>query len=172
MKIIRKWIVRNFALGTWVKIGGVKFHTLRAPRVIVPIFVITGLTIVTDPNYPAIQWFDIVLLSILTISFWIGFNFFKISYFSLWPVKYEEMDDEQKHDYLRAIAAFNIPNPEVEGRFGPLNLEQMEEFYNLTQLQEVRYKKRFAGLKNLIPLVLSLITIVIWYLYIFPHFNF
>lgn len=170
--MIRKWIVRNFALGTWVKIGNVKFHTLRAPRVIVPIFVVTGLVIITDPNYPAIQWFDIVLLGILTVALWFGFNLFKISYFSLWPVAYEELDDEQKQDFLRAIQGGKVKNPEQENKYGFLVGWQIEEFHRLTLIQEERYSGKVAGLKNLIPLGISLALIAVWYFYIFPHFNF
>jgi hypothetical protein len=169
---MRKWIVKNFVFGTWAKIGNVKFHILRMHRVIIPLLTVTGLTMLTDLNYLTFQWFDIVLLTILLTSLWIGYNLFKISYFSLWPFKYEEMDDEQKYDYLRAIKEYDIPNPEIEGRFGPLNRQQMEEHYRLTQIHEARYKKRFAGITNLIPSVISLIIIVTWNLYIFPHFNF
>ena len=169
--MIRKWIVRNFVLGTWVKLFNVKFHTLRAPRVIVPVFVTTGLVIVTDPYYPAFQWFDIVLMGLLAICIWLGFNFFSWSYFSLWPVTYEEMDDEQKHDFLRAIQGGNVKNPEQENKYGFLIGWQIEEFHRLTQEQEKRYAGRFAGLKNLIPTGISLAVIVLWYLFIFPHFN-
>lgn len=169
--MIRKWIVRNFVLGTWVKIGKVKFHTLRAPRVIVPIFVVTGLTIITDPNYPAIQWFDIVLLTILLTSLWIGFNFSKLSYFSLWPANIDEMDDEQKHDYLRAIKGGFLPNYEYEEkRYAPLSAIQEGELTMLTEELERKYSKTFGGLKSLIPLALSILLIVVWYLFIAPHF--
>ena len=168
--MIRKWIVRNFVLGTWVKIGKVKFHTLRAPRVIVPIFVVTGLTIVTDPNYPAIQWFDIVLLTILLTSLWIGFNLFKISYFSLWPAKIEEMDNEQKHDYLRAIKMGVLPNYEYDGKFAPLTAIQEGELTMLREELEEKYSSTFGGLKNLIPLGISLLIIAVWYFFIAPHF--
>lgn len=158
-------------MGTWITLFGKTFHTLRAPRVLFPLFVVVGVIITTDPLYPKFQWWDWISMLILSLGIWFGFTFFSWSYFKLFPVKYQELDDEQKHDFLRGIAAGVIKNPEQDNKYGFLTPGQRVNFTRLTYYVENKYKGRFAGLKNLIPLTASILLVVVWYLLIFPYFN-
>jgi len=182
MSKIRKWIVRNFVLGTWIKAFGKTWHTLRAPRVLFPLFVFVGMFITMDPNYPILQWYDFILLGLLAVGVWIGFNFFSWSYFGLYPVKYEEMDDEQKHDFLRAVKSGDLTNSvykriidengmTVYEFAGGLTKEQEKELKRLTILLEQQYKSKWSGLKSLIPVGITILSVIIWYNFIFPYFN-
>ena len=167
MGAIRKWIVRNFELGTWVKTFGKTWVTLRAPRVIVPTFVFSALLIMgNDPTYYHLHWWGFVLLGLIALVFWLGFNFFNKGYFGFFPYTYDELDDEQKHLFLSGIRDGKIPNPEQDNKIGFLLPWQAEELAELTKQQEERYKGYFGGLKNLIPLGVSLLGIIIWYLWI------
>lgn len=169
MSKIRKWIVRNFELGTWVRLFGKNWHTLRAPRVIVPVFVFSALLIMrNEPTNFTIYWWGYILLGLMALVFWLGFNFFNIGYFGLFPYTYDELDDEQKQDFLRGIAGGKIPNPEQDNKIGFLVGWQIEEFERLTKLMEERYKGSFGGLKKLIPLGVSLLGVIIWYIFIAP----
>lgn len=167
MSKIRKWIVRNFELGTWVKAFGKSWVTLRAPRVIVPVFVFSALFIMgTDPTDYTIHWWGYILLGLILLSFWLGFNFFNIGYFGLFPYTYDELDDEQKHLFLSGIRVGKIKNPEQGDKYGGLVEWQLDEFKRLTAIQEEKYKGSFAGLSNLIPLAVSLLGVVIWYIWV------
>ena len=168
---MRKWLVRNFVLGTWVKAFGKTWHTLRAPRVTVPVLVATALVIITDPLYPAIQWYDIVLLALLAACFELGFSFFPFSYFKLNPVSYEELDDEQKLDWLRAhesgqltTAKYNKAGVHLNG----LTPDQMKEKERLVKVMESKYNDPMESLKNVLPLLVSLGVIILWYIFIAP----
>lgn len=171
---MRKWLVRNFVLGTWVKAFGKTWHTLRAPRVIVPVFVTLGMVIITDPAYPAFQWWDAVILGVFAVMFDLGFSFFPFSYFKLNPVKYEELDDEQKLDWLRAIESGQLTTAKYDvlgNHLNGLTPEQQVEKRILVKLMESKYKDPIASLKNAAGLIYALILIVIWYNWIFPAFN-
>ncbi len=171
---MRNWLIRNFVLGTWVKAFGKTFHTLRAPRVLFPLIVVIGLIIGTDPAYPAIQWWDIVLLVILAVMMDFGFSFFPFSYFNLKPVKYDELDEEQQLDWLHAHHSGQLTTAKYDKngmRLNGLTPDQVVEMKILEKLMESRYKDPWLSIKNIIPLLLSLALLVIWYNWIFPYFN-
>jgi hypothetical protein len=89
---MRKLIVKHFALDYFITIFGKKFNAPRASRVIFPLFLLTGFTLIFfTPDYPEpspILWtFYILDLTAL---------FFGFVYFRIWPVKWEELDESQK----------------------------------------------------------------------------
>lgn len=45
------------------------------------------------------MWLHYTYLGYLMLLWWIGFNFFNIGYFTLFPIKWEELDEEQKYQY-------------------------------------------------------------------------
>lgn len=99
MKILRKLIVRQFALSCIFKIGDKYFTMLRAPRIIFPtmlLFITFELLFKIDST---IQWWEYIFFILMLIEFWIGFDWFGIGYFSLWPIKFEELDNFQKYCY-------------------------------------------------------------------------
>ena len=81
------------------------------------------------------------------------------------------MDDEQKQDFLRGVNAGLLKNPEQDNKFGFLVPWQKKEFKRLTAILEEKYKGNFAGLTNLISLGVSILAIIVWYIWIFPFFN-
>ena len=94
MNKIRLFIVHQFALGYEIRIFGKRFRSLRASRIIAPLFLLSGIVLATDKNPDVLQWYDIVLLSLTGLSLFFGFV-----YFQIWPAKYEELDDYQKYQY-------------------------------------------------------------------------
>lgn len=163
---MRKWLVRNFVLGTYVKVFGVKFHTLRAPRVLFPMFVFGAMFIMgSNPADFGFEWYHTFIYFIWALGIWLGFNFFTWSYFSLKPPTYEEMDDEQKYDFLRAINLGVVTNPEQGDKYGYLTEEQLDEFKRLKEIHEEKYKDRFAGLISLYPVTISILSIISWYIW-------
>lgn len=171
--MIRKWIVKNFVLGTFVTVFGRTLHTLRAPRVIFPLFALTGIVMSADW---AIQWYDAILLGLIALSFWIGFPMFKWSYFRLFPIEYDELDDMQKYDWIRAQKSGSLTGQDYirhDNKDGSVSFDPILDY--LTEEQESHwvswrvkmlrehYNKRFAGLSNLIPLGVSILAVIIWY---------
>lgn len=168
---MREFLVKQFVLATYVKLFGKTFTFLRASRILFPMFTIIGMIIVTDPAYPALQWWDFLLLTVLTAAVWVGFGFWNWGYFRLFPFKYEELDDEQKQNYLDGIKQGKLKNPEQDYHFGYLVGWQITEFERLTELQKQKYSGKFAGLTNLIPLGVTLVLVALWYHVVFPYFN-
>ena len=95
----RKFIVKNFALSFRTKIFGEEYVGLRCTRIMAPYFLLMALIIAFDPSYPDVQWYDIALYTIWAFFFLLTFTFFWFVYFAKYPVKREELDDEQKSFY-------------------------------------------------------------------------
>ena len=164
---MRAFLIRNFVLGTWIKFGGIKVHTLRAPRVLVPLFVAMALFVMgTTPMIYTLGVLDIIAVVIWLVIADFGFSFFPFSYFKLKPVKYDEFKSwEQKLDFLRAVKDLKVYNPERgEKVYGPLTERQMIEMKELVAIAEEKTKRKTYGLKNLLPLAASLLAIIIWYI--------
>ncbi len=156
---IRKILVKHFAFGTWFKIFGTQFRMLRAPRILFPAFAIVGSVIVFDKNYPTLQWYDILLLFILLILVWIGFGFFKWSYFKLYPVKYEELDMEQEYDWLDMKRQGVM---KIDGKYNrELTSKEQFRFDVITNIFKDKFKGNFVQLYNLYGLILAIAVIVI-----------
>lgn len=98
MKTLRKFIVKNFAFGYTIRIGELNISSLRCTRIMLPTFIITTLVIkeITPTTY---DFYDYFLMLLSLIEIWIGFSCFGFDYFSLFPVKWNELDDEQKIQY-------------------------------------------------------------------------
>jgi hypothetical protein len=92
-KIIRKFIVREFALGVFVKIFGIKIRMLRAPRIIFPTFISLMICEANYLPYYVVTFFLILFM----LEAWIGFSWFGVGYFDIWPVKWDELDEYQKY---------------------------------------------------------------------------
>lgn len=92
---MRKYIVKYFALDYFYNIFGIKLNGPRAGAIILPLFILTGLTscfLTPDwPNPSFILWF-LYLLDVISL-------FFGFVYFHIKPVKWEELDENQKYQY-------------------------------------------------------------------------
>jgi hypothetical protein len=91
---MRKWLVKNFVLDYTFKIFGKLYNAPRASRIIYPIFVITGLLVSTNPDWPTptpLIWFMYFLCA---TALFFGFVYFKIK-----PAKWDELDEFQKYQY-------------------------------------------------------------------------
>lgn len=97
---MRKFIVKHFALNYTVKMFGKLWSYPRAARITFPLFVLTGFVHVANPYWPTPTPFGWLLLALTTICFYIGFPKFPLwfgkGYFSLYPLKWEELDRKQK----------------------------------------------------------------------------
>jgi len=91
MKKIRKFIVKQFALGCTFKLFGKQIRMLRCSRIMFPYFI---LWIFSQHYVP--EYIFCLLTALWVFQLWIGFNWFGFGYFEIWPVKFEELDDEQK----------------------------------------------------------------------------
>jgi hypothetical protein len=61
-------------------------------------FIITALVIkeITPTTY---DFYDYFLMFLSLIEIWIGFSWFGLGYFNLFPLKWTELDNEQKIQY-------------------------------------------------------------------------
>lgn len=91
---IRKLIVKHFALSYSFKLFGTTLTSLRASRVIMPLFILSGILTVANPIWPTIVWYTFISYTLTAIAVWLGFI-----YFWIWPVKREELDEEQKKQF-------------------------------------------------------------------------
>jgi hypothetical protein len=85
-KAIRLFIVHQFALGYQIRIGKLKLRTVRASRIIAPLFILTGILMATDKTPDVLQWYDWICISLTGLSLFFGFV-------------YNELDDFQKVQY-------------------------------------------------------------------------
>lgn len=88
---MRKFLVRNFVLDYQIKLFGKLYNAPRASRIIFPLFVITGLANSFNENFPTPTPLIWVLYALSALSLFFGFF-----YFTLRPVKFEELDNYQK----------------------------------------------------------------------------
>lgn len=94
MKTFRELIVKNFVLDYSITIFGKTYNAPRASRVIFPVFVITGYFVATNPNYPTPNVFLWFMYAITAVVLYFGFV-----YFRFFPVKFDELDNQQKLQY-------------------------------------------------------------------------
>lgn len=88
---MRQWLVKNFVGIYRMKIFGKYTSAVRASRIIAPIMILFGiLLIILDRNL-----FSVVTTILgCSVLFWFGFF-----HFEFFPVKWDELDDEQKWDF-------------------------------------------------------------------------
>jgi hypothetical protein len=98
---MRKIIVRLCALSYFFRIGKRTLAFLR----ISPLIVLTMLSFIIlqlcDSGPQDMDWWDWIPTSLFLVLIWIGFSWFGLGYFQLWPVKWEELDDMQKYQYYQ-----------------------------------------------------------------------
>ena len=73
---MREFIVKQFEFSTHVRLFGKTFVTLRASRILFPLFVLCGIVIVGDPTTYTFYWFHVPAYLLLGLGIWFGFNFF------------------------------------------------------------------------------------------------
>jgi hypothetical protein len=91
---MRKWLVKNFVLDYFFTLFGTTFNAPRASRIIFPTFVITGLLVSTNPDWPTPTPLIWIMYFLCTVVLFFGFIYFK-----LYPAKWEELDELQKYQY-------------------------------------------------------------------------
>ena len=94
MKKIRHWLVKNFVLDYYLTIFNIKYNAPRASRIIFPLFVITGMLICFNDDWPTPTIPIWIMYILVTLSLYFGFMHFKI-----FPVTWIELDDLQKYQY-------------------------------------------------------------------------
>lgn len=96
---MRNFLIKNFVLDYIYKVWGVTFRYTRGAVIIWPTFVITGLNIALDLDWPEIDLFDVLSLVWLLITVFFGFAYFRMK-----PVKFDELKDlEQVFVYEQAL---------------------------------------------------------------------
>lgn len=123
---MRKYLINNFALYHRYKfLWLIKGSSLRAPRIIFPLFVISGLVTYLNPVWPDIIWWCWLAYVPTLISLYFGFI-----YFEFYPIKNKDwdlLDEEQKYDFGWYIqSSLNTDNP-------PLEDYQLEEWNRISQ---------------------------------------
>ena len=104
---MRKFIINNFA-GIYVgHIFGKRFTALKATRIIYPYILVWGIC----KTFQQLQWgitffvwWDILFTIPLLFMIWFSFSWFGLSYFELYPLKYEEMDETNSTEQQRESA--------------------------------------------------------------------
>lgn len=107
---MRKLLIKLFVLDYKIKFSllGLKIDTniMRAPTIIFPIILTTGITITSSENYPTIDWYEYILLALLSLSVWFGFF-----HWEFFPVKWGELDNFQKWVYGIAVRSGKLTKP-------------------------------------------------------------
>jgi len=160
---MRELIVKLFALSTAINIFGKIWVTRRAPRVIWPTFILVGTIWTGDPHNWDHYWYHYVAMAILVLVLWIGFNFFGAGYFGLFPYSLAELDDEQEFFYLSGMKRGVLPSTIGTKVYNKLSNQDRIRLKFLHEYMIKKYEKPFSGWKNLLPLCISLIYVVIWY---------
>lgn len=138
-KTFRELIVHLFALSYLVKIGKTKFTFLRAANMIAPSFMLVGIAIIKNPNYPEPDLFTIISLILCFTMVFFGFVYFRI-----YPVERYELDIEQKFFYDEYKKIFEGKNHHNNYA----NYVDTFEYYNIVPF-----------LSNIVFLILTLIII-------------
>jgi len=97
MKTIRKIIVRSCALNYRIGKGNVP----RISIVVTALFFLSVAINISCDTLGTMNWYDWVVDSILAFLAYVGFDWFGIGYFAIWPVKFDELDDFQKYMFSR-----------------------------------------------------------------------
>lgn len=87
MKRLRKILIDNFVLSYSFKIFGKEFFYPRASRIIYPLMALSGY--IHSVNESPLSW---SLIGVTLIAIYFGF----IHFAYIAPVKWDELDDEQK----------------------------------------------------------------------------
>lgn len=77
----------------------INWNRLRASRIIYPVFLATAIVVTKLQENFADTLFIILALIPLFVCIWLGFGGYKIGYFDLFPVKREELDEQQKKQW-------------------------------------------------------------------------
>lgn len=89
---MRRFLVKNFVLDYTFNLFGKNIRAVRASRIIAPLFLLTGLTILFyTPDWPTPSILLWILYALDVIAVFFGFVYFKIK-----PAKWEELDIQQK----------------------------------------------------------------------------
>lgn len=91
---MRKIIVRTCALYYEFKIFKWYANIPRISTIMFPSLLLAGISYANDLNI-----ITYVFLGIFAVCSWIGFGWFGLGYFELWPVKRDELSDMQKKQY-------------------------------------------------------------------------
>lgn len=104
---MRKLIVKNFALSYSYKFLNKEYSSLRASRIIFPLFLLMGTVKVCDYSN-GIENMSVlftVSLALTVVSLYLGFF-----YFNSYPVKWGELDDDQKWQYGIFVKSLQTKN--------------------------------------------------------------
>lgn len=91
---MRKIIVRTCALYYEFKIFKWYANIPRISTIMFPSLLLAGIFHANDLNI-----ISYIFLGIFSLGAWIGFDWFGLGYFQLWPVKREELSEMQKKQY-------------------------------------------------------------------------
>jgi hypothetical protein len=99
MKTIRKIIVRSCVLSYRVGKGG--SNVPRISMIVTALFFIFVAVNISCNTLGTMNWYDWIFTSLFVLLCWLGFDWLGFSYFELWPVRFEELDDYQKYVFSR-----------------------------------------------------------------------
>ena len=154
---MREFIVKNFALDYIYKVFGITYSYTRGVVFIYPMFVLCGLFIALDDDWPVIDMLDATLLFFLAVSVFFGFFHFRMS-----PVKLEELKDwEQVYVYEQAIIQKVVDVP--------IDEETMKAFFEANKkYKELIEDKKFYKPWRIIfhPIISFLVTVGITLFYL------
>lgn len=134
---MKKLITRFFALNYIAKAFGRTFIFARAANIIFPLFCIAGMMTAVQGDYLTNSFLGIVVLSLLSIAVFFGFFFWKQS-----PVKWEDLDDNQKWQYGR-LAIEQDPSitkgitPDQKEEWAKLD-EEFSDIYSILNFYNVK----------------------------------
>lgn len=94
--MIRNFIIKNFVLYKNFNLFGKTFNMLRASRIMFPSFLFGAIL---STVFFHLLWVKIIILMYLLLLVWVGFDLMGIGYFKLFPVKWEELDINQKYQW-------------------------------------------------------------------------
>ena len=154
---MRKFLVRNIELSTHITLFGKTFVTLRAPRILFPLFVLCGIVIVGDPATYTFYWYHVPAYLALLGGIWMGFFHYRF-----FPYSWADLDFEQQYFYMLFYRKVGGHTKSILPTDNPYWFANY--LSTLKTMMQVGHSKRFVGLKSLLGLLIGIVSIVIWYL--------
>ncbi len=142
---LRQMIVTYLSLSYRVRLFGKEFTYPRAANVLAPLMLLLGYALLNNTNYPELDAFTWVALSINAVMWTIV-----IGYLRFYPVQWEELDDEQK---------WFFGNGALSGRTkAVMTTEQHKEWEKIAE-KETKDKRTFH---NVLPFLVNPVILLIF----------
>ncbi len=147
---MRSLIVKYLALSYRVRLFKKEFVFPRAANILIPLLLLLGYALVKNDSYPVLDLFTIVSL-ILNAIVW----FTVIVYLKVYPVKWYELDREQKWFFGNGVLSGKTKAVFEDGQF-----QEWQSIKHKERVNNKKFRNVLAFLVN--PLALMILLFLIY----------